>query len=68
MKLWFEIFADSDGAIIVERYRGPGWVFVPNGPVGRPRKGLVKPNPPHPSDPRELLPPGIHIDRLTVIS
>jgi hypothetical protein len=66
---WFEIFADESG-IIIERKRD-GWVFVPNKPVGRPRKRKQA------SDPlpkineqglESVLPKGVTIEHLRLVS
>lgn len=68
MRTITEIFADEKGGLIVEK-RTEGWVFVPNNPVGRPRKLLSfrrMKSDPIPVDPREVLPATMHVDSWRV--
>ena len=73
MRYW-EIFAELDGALIVER-KGGYWEFVPNSNPGRPKRGTcraaaVPPGDPQqklPKSPLDLFPPNIDITRLVVV-
>ncbi len=69
MSIWWEIWAEPDGALIVERHR-QGWRFEPSGKVGRPglMVPVVKTMPlPAAESPLDVLPEGIDIERLAVV-
>jgi len=68
--VWWEIYADESGELIVERH-AQGWRFEPTGKVGRPRK--VEPSviehPPRKdrNGPNSVLPNNITIEKWAVV-
>jgi hypothetical protein len=73
MRYW-EIFAEPDGVLIVER-KGGYWEFIPNRAQGRPKRGACREmkvppgDPPQhmPKSPLDLFPPNIDITQLAVV-